>query len=703
MAIRKYKREIYKKNKLLENISKILKIFAVIFFTGIIFAGGLVIYYGRDLPRPEKFTERQLFQPTQIYDREGEVLLYQIYGEEKREWVDSNEIPDHLKEAVLSVEDSDFYNHFGIDLKGLARAIMVNLKLKEPAQGGSTITQQLIRSSFLTNIKTIERKIKEFILTIDIERKFSKDEILELYLNQIPLGENCYGVQSASKTYFNKPVSEISVPEAALLASLIQAPSYLSPYGYHFDKLIERKDYALGRMVKEGYLNQEDLDSLREEEINLVPAEQVSVARAPHFALEVKDYLIRNYGENYLNRNGLKVYTTLDWDLQEKAEKILKERAKINENYGAYNASLIVINPQNGEILSMVGSKDFFEESYPENCERTKEGCLFSPRFNISTQGERQPGSAFKPFAYFTAFQKGFNPETIVWDVQTNFGTEDQKYIPKNYTGSFRGPVTLKDALAQSINIPAVKTLYLAGGEKTMENAQKMGVTTLNKPFSYYGLSLILGGGEVKLIDMASAYGVFATEGYSAQPVNILKIEDLNGNIIYENKRQIRKIFEPESFSLLNDVLSDNEARSPLFGNDSPLYFENYQVAAKTGTTQNYNDAWTIGYTPDLVTAVWSGNNNNAPTDGKPGVSLSGPIFHEVMKEGLKKYDSGKSFTDPPKREKVHHEIDWENPHSILYYIKKEDPLGPPPESPSDDSQFSKWEKGIQEWLQDNI
>jgi len=225
----------------------------------------------------------------------------------------------------------------------------------------------------------------------------------------------------------------------------------------------------------------------------------------------------------------------------------------------------------------------------------------------------------------------------------------------------------------------------------------------LNKPFSYYGLSLILGGGEVKLIDMASAYGVFATEGYSAQPVNILKIEDLNGNIIYENKRQIRKIFEPESFSLLNDVLSDNEARSPLFGNDSPLYFENYQVAAKTGTTQNYNDAWTIGYTPDLVTAVWSGNNNNAPTDGKPGVSLSGPIFHEVMKEGLKKYDSGKSFTDPPKREKVHHEIDWENPHSILYYIKKEDPLGPPPESPSDDSQFSKWEKGIQEWLQDNI
>lgn len=702
MPVRKYKRKIYKENSKVKALFKIIKILGVLFLFGMFSALFIFFYYGRNLPRPEKFTERQLFQPTKIYDRTGEVLLYQIYGEEKREWVNIEDIPNHLKEAVLATEDSHFYTHFGIDIRGLARAIMVDFSLRQPAQGGSTITQQLIRSSFLTNIKTAERKVKEIILTLDLERKFSKDEILEFYLNQIPLGENCYGVQTASKTYFGKPVSEISITEAATLASLIKAPSYLSPYGNHIEELLRRKDYVLRRMTDEGYLKNKKLSDLQEEKIEFISGNEVNIIRASHFTLEIKDYLIQTYGENYLNRNGLKVYTTLDWELQEKAEKILKEKSKINEKYEAHNASLVVIDPWTGEILSMIGSKGYFKNSYPENCRATEEGCLFSPRFNVATQGERQPGSAFKPFAYFTAFQKGFTPETMLWNVETNFGTEKQEYIPRNYTGRFNGPISVRESLAQSINIPSIKILYLAGGENTMDNAKKMGITTLDKPFSYYSLPLVLGGGEVKLLEMASAYGVFATEGYTAQPINILKIEDLDGNIIYKNKKQARKIFEPESFYLLNDILSDNEARAPLFGYNSPLYFEDYQVAAKTGTTQEYNDAWTVGYTPDIVTAVWVGNNNNSPMDRKPGISLSGPIFHEVMEKSLQKYSSDNKFTKPLPYEEINYKIDWEDPHSILYYIKKEDPLGPPPEFPSNDPQFLKWENGIQNWLKEN-
>ena len=702
MPVRKYQRKIYKENDKFKTLLKVIKLLTVLFLLGIFIFISLFFYYGKNLPRPEKFTERQLFQPTKIYDRTGEVLLYQIYGEEKREWVDIEKIPKHLQEAVIATEDSHFYAHFGIDIRGLIRAIIIDFSLQRPAQGGSTITQQLIRSSFLSNTKTVERKIKEIILTLDLERKFSKDDILEFYLNQIPLGENCYGVQTASKTYFGKPVSEISITEAATLASLIKAPSYLSPYGNHLEDLLGRKDYVLRRMTEEGYVNSEKLDALQKESIVFVPGNEINIIRASHFTLEIKDYLIQTYGENYLNRNGLKVYTTLDWDLQEKAEIILKEKAEINENYGAHNASLVIMDPWTGEILSMIGSKSYFKDSYPENCETTNEGCLFSPRFNVATQGNRQPGSAFKPFAYFTAFQKGFTPETLLWDVQTNFGTENMEYIPRNYTGKFNGPISIREALAQSINIPSVKLLYLAGGENTMDNAKKMGINTLNKPFSYYGLPLVLGGGEVKLLEMASAYGVFATEGYANNLINILKIEDMNNNIIYENKKEIRKIFNPEPCYLVNSILSDNNARAPLFGFNSPLYFKNYEVAAKTGTTQEYNDAWTIGYNPDIVVAVWVGNNNNDPTNRKPGVSLSGPIFHEVTEKALEKYSSGNKFTKPTSYEKVNDEINWDNPHSILYYIQKEDPLGSPPESPSDDPQFLKWEKGIKNWLEEN-
>ena len=704
MPIRKYHRKTFKEVKSRKKIGKVLKVSGLIFFILVLTILSLFIYYGRSLPRPEKFTERQLFQPTKIYDRTGEILFYQIYGEEKREWVALENVPEHLKQIIVATEDNDFYNHFGLDLKGIIRAFLINLKLKRPAQGGSTITQQLIRSSFLSNEKTLERKIKEIILTLDLERKFSKAQILEFYLNQIPFGQNCYGVQTASKTYFRKPVSEVSLAEAAILTSLIQAPSYLSPYGEHLNELLSRKDYILEQMAEKGYLERNLVEQSKKQEIKFTPREEINPVLAPHFALEIKEYLIKSYGENYLTRNGLKVYTTIDWELQSLIEIIVKEKAEINENYNAHNVSLVVINPWTGEILAMIGSKNYFGEPYPEGCNPDKNECLFSPQFNVATQGERQPGSAFKPFAYSTAFEKGFTPDTFLWDVKTNFGTVEKEYIPKNYDEKFRGALTFRQALAQSINVPSIKVLYLAGGEETLKNAREMGISTLTQPFSYYGLPLVLGGGEVKLMEMIFAYGVFATEGYAIQPVSILKIEDSKGNIIEENKKELKKILETQACRLINDVLSDNEARAPMFGRNSYLYFKDYKVCAKTGTTQNFNDAWTIGYTPNLVIGVWVGNNNNSPMKEKPGVTLAGPIFHQSLKEALKLYPPEEDFKKPAsyqkESEEINKRINWEDPHSILHYIKKEDPLGPPPESPLDDPQYFKWEKGISNFLE---
>lgn len=702
MAVRKFHRKTLKEPKTKKKFSRLLMFFLIVFFTLLLTGFFLFIYYGRDLPRPEKFTEKQLFQPTGIYDRTGEVLLYQIYGEEKREWVDFEQIPEQMKQAVISTEDSNFYNHFGIDIRGIARAILTDLRIRKPTHGGSTITQQLIRSSFLSNEKTIERKIKEIILTFDIERKFSKDQILEFYLNQVPFGQNCYGVQSASKAYFGKPISEASLPEIAILTSLIQAPSYLSPYGEHLDELLIRKDYVIDRMVKNDFIDEEGANQFKEEKITFTPKEDINQVLAPHFVLEIKEYLIKNYGENYLTRNGLKVYSTLDWELQESIETIVKQKSEFNKAYNANNTALVALDPWTGEILAMVGSKGYFEEAYPEGCNSEKNECLFSPQYNAATQGERQPGSAFKPFAYLTAFEKKFCPETILWNAETNFGTKEQEYIPQNYNGKFTGPITFRNALAQSINVPSIKVLYLAGGEETLNNARKMGITTLNKPFSYYSLPLVLGGGEVKLMEMVSAYGVFATEGYFINSVNILKIEDIKGNIIQENKNQLRRILDNQPCRLVNDILSDNEARAPLFGWNSNLYFEDYEVCAKTGTTQNYNDAWAIGYTPNIVIGVWVGNNNNAPMDKKPGVALAGPIFHESLEKALEIYPYEGEFKKPDPYIGVHTETDLEDPHSILHYLKKEDPLGPPPQFPADDPQYLKWERGIEMYLENS-
>jgi len=654
--------KIYKKSRG-KRFVFILKIcgFGILFLFSIVFI--VFIFFAKDLPRPEKFTEKQFIQSTKIYDRTGEILLYEIYGEEKRTIVPLEKIPKYLQEAVVATEDADFYYHFGVDFKGIIRSVLINFRIMEPVYGGSTIPQQLIRSTFFSNEKTVKRKTREIILSLELDRRYSKEEILEWYLNQIPFGSNCYGAEAASQTFFGKPVSEISIAESAVLAALVQAPSHLSPYGPNKTELLARKDYVLDRMVKEQYLTSEKAEETKKEEIKFV--EKPIQIKAPYFTLWIKQNLIDKYGEDFLRREGLKVYTTLDWDLQEKAEKIVAEGVEQNKIYNAYNAGLVAIDPDTGEVLAMtVGTGDYYSPSYPEDC-TSGVNCLFDPKFNVvvgtKNNPGRQPGSAFKPFVYVTAFEKGYTATTTVLDAETNFGIwGDKEYIPKNYTGRFYGLVTLRRALSQSLNIPSIKVLYLAGLEneiesleindfsgmenifvkgleKSIETAEGLGITTLNKPLSFYGPALVLGGGEVKLLEMVSAYGVFATEGLKVKTSGILKIEDRKGNIIEENKNTPLRVLEKEPARLINDILSDNESRTPMFGPNSALYFKDYEVAAKTGTTQDSKDAWTIGYTPSIVVGVWAGNNNNTSMANQPAVVIAGPIFHRFMEEALAK------------------------------------------------------------------
>jgi len=691
----------------------IIKSLFFLFLLFCIFIILLFFYYTYDLPRPEKFTENSFIQSTKIYDRTGKVLLYDIYGEEKREIVPFNKISDNLKNAILVSEDSRFYEHSGIDPEGIIRAVLVDLKLKSTSQGGSTITQQLIRSVYLTRQKTLARKIREAVLSIELERKYSKDQIFEWYLNKIPFGENNYGVEAASQTYFSKPASDVSLAEAAMLAAIIPAPSYYSPYGLHKNELLQRKDYVLERMQSLGYINEEQLNQAKNEKIGFSGITRP--IKAPHFIMYIRKYLEGKYEENFLKEKGLKVYTSLDWDLQNYAEEVVKEADKTNVQFNANNTALVVINPKTGEILSLIGSKNYFQESYPVGCdEKIEANCLFEPKFDVATMGERQPGSSFKPFVYATAFKKGFTPETILWDVKTEFnpycspdGNQEtdqyglQCYSPQNYDGRYRGKISLRQSLAGSLNLPSVKTLYLTGMSSALQTAKDFGITTLNDP-DRYGLSLVLGGGEINLLELTSAYGVFATEGLKAPVVSILKIEDSEGNIIEENRKEPSKVLDTQIAREINSVLSDNDARAPIFGPNSVLYFKDYQVAVKTGTTQSFKDAWTLGYTPFATIGVWVGNNNNSPIDKKTGAGLAAPIWRKIMEKILSSHDIENFIPPAPITDRAPAllgQLPLDDNNTILYYINKNNPLGPPPENPSQDQQYFLWQTGINNWL----
>lgn len=598
--------------------------------------GAMVFFwFAKGLPRPQKFTETSWTLPTEIYDRTGKVLLYEIYGEEKRTKVSLDKIPAHLQWAVVLNEDQIFYSHPGIDFKAIIRAVLADLRTGKPTQGGSTIPQQLIRSTFLTKKKTVKRKIREIILSIELDRRYSKKQILEWYLNQVSFGSNAYGVERASQTFFGKPVSELSLAEGAVLASLIQAPGRLSPYGQNKALLLKEKDQVLTRMFKKGLISEKQLEQAKSQKIKF--AEPQVLLRAPHFTLRIKSKLEQRYGIEELKTSGFKVRTTLDWDLQKAAQKAIQEWSQINKAYSAHNASLIAIDPQTGQVLAMVGSKDWSGDPFPEDCVPGKT-CLFDPKVNVAFR-KRQPGSAFKPFVYATAFKKGASDQDTVIDEKTNFGVWGGKeYVPENYDHKFRGEVTLRQALAQSLNVPSVKVLLnLAGIEDSIKTAKEMGIDSL-KDSSFYGPSLVLGGGEVKLFNMVSGYGVFATEGLKTTPHSILEIKDHQDQVIFESQTTPKRIIEQDISELINDILSDNETRAPMFGTHSALYFKNKKIAAKTGTTQNYEDAWTIGYnfgSDPIAIGVWVGNSNREPMRKGLGARVAAPIWHQVMEYTL--------------------------------------------------------------------
>jgi len=602
----------------------------------IAFIGSVAVFFMflKDLPRPEVFTEAQINQSTKIYDRTGKILLSSVYGEEKRTYVPLSEIPEIMQKAVIATEDSNFYTHFGIDIPAILVALKIDITNQTNSHGASTITQQLIRSTFLVTDKTISRKIKEIILSIELDRKYSKDQILEWYLNQVPFGVNIYGIEEASLTYFQKPAQDLTLAEAALLAAVIQRPSYYSPYGSHLDGLMGRKDYVLKRMAEEHFITNEERDEAMKVELTF---NKLPKTMAIHFVEYVRQQIESDYGPDFLETRGLKIYTTLDWELQQASEAAITENVEKNiTRFGAYNSALISIDPHTGEILAMVGSADPWGESLPKGCDPAT-NCKFVPSYNVATQGNRQPGSSFKPFVYAEAFRKGATDQTVVIDELTNFGSWGGKdYIPQNYDGRFRGPVTLRNALAQSLNVPAVKVLRdLAGLNDSIALAKKMGITTLDQDPGYYGLSLVLGGGEVHLIDMVSAYGVFANNGYRIAPSPIIKIEDANGNVIYENKKTPRKVLESSVCDTITSILSDNDARTPIFGPYSNLRFDNYKVFVKTGTTQKNVDGWVIGCTEDTCVGVWSGNNDNTPMVGGVGESASGPAWRKIIEKSV--------------------------------------------------------------------
>ncbi len=720
---------------------KFLKFISFIILIAIFIGIGVFAYFAKDLPDPSKIDQHQIAQSTKIYDRTGEIILYDIHGEEKRTVIPFKQIPESVKGATIVVEDDNFYHHIGLDWKGILRAAWANLTRQKISQGGSTITQQYIKNAYLGGPqaeRSYPRKIKEAILSLMMERKYTKDEILGFYLNQVPYGSNAYGIEAASQTFFNKPTQELNLAESALLAALPKAPSYYSPYGSHPDKLKQRQEFILDRMAKFGYINQEQAEQAKQEKIQYTIQTEL---KAHHFVNMIKEYLENKYGHIYtdINKAGLKVYTTLDWDLQQIAEKAVAKGVENNQRFNASNAALVAIDPKTGQLLSMTGSKN-----YQEN------------QFNVATSPYRQPGSSFKPFAYAAALEKGITPQTIVFDLETNFGSDGsgKDYLPHNYDYKFRGPISLKDALAQSINIPAVKTLYLAGIEETINLAQDMGITTL-KDRSRYGLSLVLGGGEVKLIDETAAYAVFATEGIK-HPLNmILKIEDAKENVLEEYQDNPVKVLSAQTARQINDMLSDNQARAPMFGQNSKLRLSNRPAAAKTGTTQDYADGWTVGYTPSLVAGVWAGNNdfNNKMKMGAAGAAVAAPIWNEFMAQAYQTKTQNKSqalsnnqdkllqafvlppgiesFTPPeaeePEKAMLNGELAYAKKikidsiskkiatdltppnlikektyyqvHSILYYVDKNDPLGKLPENPEKDPQFLNWEKPVLEWV----
>jgi len=710
---------------------KYRKLKALVYFfviLSLIIGGCLFIWISTfKIPDLQAVSDRRVTESTKIYDRTGEILLYDLHKDTKRTIIPFQEISLYAKNAIVAIEDAEFYEHNGIKPLAFLRSALENLKTMSFGQGGSTLTQQVVKNSILTNEKKITRKLKEWVLAYKLEKVMGKDEILGLYLNAAPYGGNIYGIEEASLAFFGKSSRDLDLVESAYLAAIPQAPTFYSPYGNNRDKLEERKNLVLSQMFRNGFISEQEFLSGTEKELEFKPRSETGIL-APHFVMFIKEYLEQKYGKQ-ISEAGYKVTTSLDYSLQEKAEEIVKRYALENqEKFNAENAAIVAIDTQTGQILTMVGSRDYFDEEIDGN-------------FNIAL-AHRQPGSAFKPFVYATAFNKGYTPETIVFDIKTEFSTEcnpdgtpiktgdkDKCYSPVNYDGIYRGPISLREALAQSINIPAVKTLYLTGLNDSLQTAKNLGIQSLTN-IDQYGLTLVLGGGEVSLLDMTTAYAVFANKGIFNKYIGILKIEK-DGKIIESFNTTPKEVLPKQTALLISDILSDNEARTPAFGAQSPLYFPDRDVAAKTGTTNDYKDAWIIGYTSKVAVGAWAGNNDNTSMEKKVAGFVVAPMWHEFMNDVLEKYPDekfekseklpldemkpvfrgvwlggqtyvidkiSKKLATEYTPEDLKEEVVVQDIHSILYWVDRDNPQGPQPLHPESNPQFERWEYRIAEW-----
>ena len=567
---------------------------------------------------------------TTILDRNGEIL-FQGYGAVTRHNISLDEMPDSLINATLATEDPDFYKHGGFSWRGTARAVMADLRHTGMVQGGSTITQQLVKNTLLSNEKSFTRKYKEAVLAVDMEKRYSKDQILQMYLNTIYYGQGAYGVESASQTYFNKPAKDLTLEESALLAGLPQSPSRYDP-NVDIDSAKERRDYVLSRMEEEGYINKSIVNETSSKPV-VANMRKITI-KAPHFVFFVLDELRRKYGPDIVEEGGITVTTTLDLNKQVAAEEIVKKQIEKLSSRNATNSGLVAVTPNNGDIVSMVGSVDYNKPGY---------GAV-----NV-TLAQLQPGSSFKPIAYATAFTKGWNGATKVDDKPMSVPqTDGTVYVPKNYDGKFRGQMTLRRALANSFNIPAIEVLKHAGLPETITMAHSLGIQAPSlTQQDRYGLSLVLGGGEVRPLDMAGVYSTFANYGTTVTPRAIKEVKDKYGeNITKPTPNTSKQVIDPRVTYMVTNILSDNKTREEMFGTDSPLKLSR-PAAVKTGTTNDYRDNWAVGYTPDLVTAVWVGNNDHSPMVNVDGVTGAAPIWKDYMEmahDGL----PVKEFPVPP-------------------------------------------------------
>jgi len=613
-------RQQYTKQKLI-----LYGIFALIglAIVGFIFSFILFAWYAKDLPSPGKLSQVSGFS-TVFYDRDGKVI-YDMYKDKNRVPVKFTEISNYLKKATIAIEDKNFYKHGGISQTGLLRSVF-NIVFKRRLEGGSTITQQLIKNVLLNSKRTLSRKIQEWILAMSVERKYSKDQILEMYLNEAPYGGNYWGIGSAAKGYFDKEPKDLDLVESAILAGLPQSPTYYSPFIGEKDAWKGRTENVLRRMREDEYINKTQESAALEKVKKFQFTTPYLAINAPHFVFYVKNQVEQEYGTKIIDQ-GIKIKTTLSLDVEKIVEKIVKEEIEKLKGFHATNAAVVVLDSQTGEILSMVGSYDYNNKEFG--------------KFNASL-GLRQPGSALKPIEYALAFEKGYTPATVIMDAKTVFPDQGGKeYIPENYDGKFRGPMQLRFTLGNSINIPAVKLQAMVGLKDFLTKASAMGLVTLapnEENLKRFGLSISLGGGEVKLVDLVKAYSVFARGGKVKDEQAVLEITDYKKNNLFKKKNvKETTVLSPEASFLISHILSDNNARVEIFGQNSYLKIPGKTVAVKTGTTNDKRDNWAVGFTKSITVGVWVGNNDNTAMDPKisSGATGASPIFYRIMNELL--------------------------------------------------------------------